>query len=326
MTLNITVTIPEDDIKAGSGPQYLAKAMETIGFTRGVSLPMPRTAAQTEDELRDKITAVLDGAEFETEAASEAAAEPVKRGRLYGGPEDGKARRTKAQMAEDKQIEELAAEMGVNTAALADVEASVALERLRSGNGSAEAKPNSSTGEERIDPTSAEDKAQDAADEAAEAQATAGDAPTLDDLRQAAGRFQKKHGMAAAMEIIPDLLGCGLHEVADADIPASIAKLDGYEAAGDAPKESTPEPEPFEAARADVIEAMLQYAEKFDGQREDMNAMPIMTEDRVKIFNAAFGPDVDGLSKVPDNAMAYGKAVMAFREATEKNPFGREAK
>ena len=46
MTMNITVTIPEEDIRAGAGAQYLARAMDTIGYVRASALSVssePRT-------------------------------------------------------------------------------------------------------------------------------------------------------------------------------------------------------------------------------------------------------------------------------------------
>ena len=129
--------------------------------------------------------------------------------------------------------------------------------------------------------------------------------------------------MATAMEVIPELLGCGLHEVPEDQIADAIKKLEAYKGDGADTKQDEA---PFVATKADVIAEMLNYAEKYDGEREDQSKMLNLTADRGKIFEAALGEGVDGLSKVPDAGEAYGKAVLAFREAIAKNPFNREVK
>ena len=321
MTMNITVTIPEDDIKAGAGAQYLAQAMDTIGFSRASALgfeskpegsAVPRAASEAD-------TAPTPDATSQNASQIDAAAASVSP-RAFGESEEGKARRNKDQMAEDKEIEELwpRDKNFIPT----DIPATQLLADLKAGKISAET-PNISTGGERIDPTSEEDKAQDAADEAAEVAANKSDALTLDDLRKAAGDFQKRFDMATAMEVIPELLGCGLHEVPEDQIADAIAKLEAYKGDGADTKQDEA---PFVATKADVIAEMLNYAEKYDGEREDQSKMLNLTADRGKIFEAALGEGVDGLSKVPDAGEAYGKAVLAFREAIAKNPFNREVK
>lgn len=334
MTMNITVTIPEDDIKAGAGAQYLARAMDTIGFSRASALgfeskpegsAVPPVCAKTGEEINkgDYVNASIspDGSATMEKAEAPKAAPPAEvNPRAFGESEEGKARRNKDQMAEDKEIEELwpRDKNFIPT----DIPATQLLADLKAGKISAET-PNISTGGERVDPASVEDKAQDAADEAAEVAANKSDALTLDDLRKAAGDFQKRFDMATAMEVIPELLGCGLHEVPEDQIADAIKKLEAYEGNGaDTKQEETP----FVATKADVIAEMLNYAEKYDGEREDQSKMLNLTADRGKIFEAALGEGVDGLSKVPDEGEAYGKAVLAFREAIAKNPFNREVK
>lgn len=324
MTMNITVTIPEDDIKAGAGAQYLARAMDTIGFSRASALgfeskpegsAVSRVASEANTAPTPDATS-QNAAQVEQTDAAAASISP----RAFGESEEGKARRNKDQMAEDKEIEELwpRDKNFIPT----DIPATQLLADLKAGKISAET-PNISTGGERIDPTTAEDKAQDAADEAAEVAANKSDELTLDDLRKAAGDFQKRFDMATAMEVIPELLGCGLHEVPEDQIAGAIKKLEAYEGNGVGAKQ---EEAPFVATKADVIAEMLNYAVKYDGEREDQSKMLNLTADRPKVFEAALGSGVDGLSKVPDEGEAYGKAVLAFREAIAKNPFNREVK
>ena len=119
--------------------------------------------------------------------------------RERGKPSPGKARRTKEEIAEDEAADR--------------ADASAAPE--------SDAPANISTGEERIDPTSPEDAAQDAADEAAEVEATRSAALTHDDVRQALGAYVKAFGMPAAMEDGPKLIG--FQKVSD--IPAEQGPL-----------------------------------------------------------------------------------------------------
>ena len=339
MTLKLEVTVPEDDIKSGDGARYLARAMEAIGFTRGVTLPVPNTGGSVTaldgeqvtkalqsgaDSVSPELAAQLDAAAAKTAGDTNSGAADPASTRAYGTSEEGRARRTKEQIADDKEIEELWT--GDKSFIPTHIPATDLLAGLKDGSikpTDTAPKANISTGEEHIDPTTAEEKAQDKADEQAEVDSTKGDKLTLDDLRKAAGDFSKRHGMAEAMEIIPDLLGCGLNEVPADEIADAIAKLEAY--GGEKPADK-PEEKPFTATKADVIEVMLQYADKFDGQRDDMTAMPVMTADRGKIFVAAMGEGIDGLSKMPDEPEAFGRVVLAFREALATNPFKREAK
>lgn len=112
-------------------------------------------------------------------AAEEAAAEQAEAPkRERGKPASGKARRTKEEIAEDEAADAADAAQAAP----------------------AEVQPNISTGEERIDPTTAEDAAQDAADEAAEAEVVKPKELTHDDVRAALQKYVTRFGMAAAME------------------------------------------------------------------------------------------------------------------------------
>lgn len=220
--------------------------------------------------------------------------------RVPGQPSPGKARRTKAEIAEDE------------AAAKANHDRVAAIkEDVLAG-----------AAEQQAAYDSPEDAAQDAADEAAETAATK-TGLTLDDLRHAAARYQKKFGMAAAVAGIPALLGCAMVDVPEAGLAAAIAKIDnaleGATPADGAAKEQVVETKP--ATKEDVQAAMLRYAARFDGQTTDFNAMPKTMEDAPRIFTLLFGEGVVKLSQVP--ADGYAKTVAAFDEAIAKNPFGR---
>jgi hypothetical protein len=314
MTLKIEVTIPEDDVKAGTAPQYLERAMSAIGFSRGVSLAMP-TVADTPEV--DNTAAAPEAKPTVADAPSEGADNTPARAFLR--PEDGKTRRTKAQIAEDNALEEKLRAKGLEPANYdgADPHEIEAL-----ADSTEPPKPAISTGEERIDPENPEDEAQDKADEKAEVEATR-DGLTLDDLRAAVGDFTKAHGMAATVEHIPAMLGCAVANVKPEDLEAAIAKVRA--ATAENAEASTAQAAPT-ATKEDVIEAMLSYAEKFDGQRDKPGEAKFMIEDRAKIFAAAFGDGEDGLSKIPDTPEGYGKAAAAFRAAIENDPYNRGAK
>lgn len=193
MTMKIEVTVPEAEIQSGAAAQYLAAAMSAIGFSRGVTLPMPAAAPTA---LKDAWAVASQGypelltgnapasppthaAPAEAEAMQ--AETPAKRER--GKPSQGRARRTKEEIAEDEAAD------------AADAAAPSVSE-----------KPMISTGEERIDPTTEADAAQDAADEAAEAKATKPAELTHDDVRAALQKYLTAFGTPAAMEDGPKVL------------------------------------------------------------------------------------------------------------------------
>ena len=174
MTMKIEVTIPEGEIQAGASAQYLARAMEAIGYSRGVSLPLPAVATPGCANLENYAAIAAEREEVAQAAAAEQAEAPK---RERGKPAPGKARRTKEEIAEDE-----AADAAEATAP------------------ATEAPSNISAGEERIDPATAEDAAQDAADEAAEAEVVKPKELTHDDVRAALQKYVTRFGMAAAME------------------------------------------------------------------------------------------------------------------------------
>lgn len=249
-------------------------------------------------------------------------------GRARGKPAPGRARRTKEEIAEDEAADKADA-----------VRAQAATEAGTQAESADDVKSAISTGDERVGPEdSAEDAAQDAADEAAE---TAADKTglTLDDLRKAAGEYQKKFGMAAAVADIPGIIGGPIVEVPAEGIADAIAKIEaatknktpaetrqtfvvpeGHQAVKDAEGRATGAVEPL-ATKDQLVAALKRYAKKFDGQDTDMNAMPATMEDGAKIFTLLFGEGVTKLSQVP--ADGYGRAIAGIDEAIQKNPFKR---
>lgn len=211
MTMKIEVTIPEEEVKAGAAAKYLGQAMLAIGFSREAAFARAAAKenvdAMVEREVGVPAEAIAEAMTAEGRAAAERGeltaenALPPKRER--GKPAPGRARRTKEEIAEDE-----AAEKAEASAAVADA-------------------PLISTGEERIDPTTAEDAAQDAADEAAEVAATPAKVLTHDDVRAALQRYVAAYGMPAAMEDGPKVFGMifgqGVAKVSD--IPTDQAAL-----------------------------------------------------------------------------------------------------
>jgi hypothetical protein len=188
--MRIEVTIPEEDIKAGASAQYLAQAMQAIGFSRGVTLPLPQAVSSP----------VVRGSE---EAV--ASAETFPEIRYFGQAALGRSRRTKAEITFDEEAADLLEEVGLTVAqfndalkkANGDWDAVMADLRASAKAKSADPTANISTGEERIDPET---------DVEAEAEAT--DEPlTHDDVRDALGDYAAKFGMPAAQKNGPGLMG-----------------------------------------------------------------------------------------------------------------------
>ena len=227
--------------------------------------------------------------------------------RERGKPSPGAKRRTKEEIAEDDAAEK--AEAGIPATEPQAI----------------------STGEERVGPDD-EAVAQDAADEADEAAATASEGPTHDDLRKALGKLGIKAGVEAVKP--GGLIGMTVDQVPQDQIAAVIAKIEA--AKGSAPETKAEEPAPAQAAAAPsypptrdgLMKAMLAYALKFDGTDDPTKAsaatMPATMEDAPKVFAMRFGEAVNSLSKVP--ADQYAQAIADIVEATEKNPFGRAVK
>lgn len=234
--------------------------------------------------------------------------------RVPGQPAPGRKRRTKEEVAEDDAY-------------------FAAQERQKAH----AVEPASTAAPSTIDP-------RDAADEARESAGvkTTGDL-TLEDLRNAVGRYAAAKGFPAAQADIPVLLGRPMIETPKDEIAAAIAKIDAALAGSDAggalfnqPEkaetalfEAAPEPkdEPVQATKADVIEAFKAYARKYDG-RDDVGPQttPIVLADGPRILQQTLGKDTINIASIPNNPLEYGKALTAINKALVENPFGRAPK
>lgn len=119
------------------------------------------------------------------------ASEP--QGRLYGQPSPGKARRNKAEMAEDEEIDALRAELGID---MPEGVATEILERFR-GHKAREAAQTEDEAPSNIS-TTPEDR-KEPADETPEA--------TREDVKAAMTKYVEKHGMDKAMTDLPKVMG-----------------------------------------------------------------------------------------------------------------------
>lgn len=315
MTIKIEIEVPSDLVLKGAGGMYLDKAAGALGWVRGVSFvsqtlrEMPETVAERaarEAAVDLKPTAqplaYSDHVEEDATQFSDAEIEANKPKRERGKPSPGASRRTKKEIAEDEAAD------------LADQAKQTAAEEA---NLTDDVKPAISTGGERISP---EDE-QDAADEAAETEKT-GLAP-IDVLRRLVGDYQKKHGMPAAVKLCQEggLIGKPIHELDDAGIEWAIKQMRGPVPA------KAEEPAPFEEpaalepkTKADLLEAMMRYADKYDGTRDQAKMVHVLA-DMPKVFMATFGDSVQKLSQVPEDK--YAEAVAAVEAAIEADPYGR---
>lgn len=171
---------------------------------------------------------------------------------------------------------------------------------------------------------SEEDAAQDEQDEAEESAANREDAElTLENVREAIGRYQKRFGNADAIKNIPALIGGAVIEIPRTQeaLQAAIDKIDAAVAAPgllDQP--------PREATREAVAEAVHLYGVKYDGARGDLAKMPNTVADMPKVLQAEFGRGVETLGKIKDDPTWWGRALTAIETATSDNPFKRVAR
>lgn len=291
MTIKIEIEVPSDLVLKGAGSMYLDQAAGALGWSRASNVSHVVTSEPAP-------AAIVEAAEQLQQAVDERNEAPK---RERGKPGEGRARRTKAEIAEDEAADAADAQLQAD-AKEADLTDDV--------------KPAISTGENRVGP----DDAQDAADEAAETEKT-GLAP-IDVLRRLVGDYQKKHGMPAAVKLCQDggLIGKPINELDDAGTEAAIAAMQGGSAPAKAEEKAEPEAPVTPKTRDDLVEAMMRYADKFDGTREQAK-MKFTLTDCPLIFVDTFGPDVQKLSQVP--ADGYGRAVAAIEAAIEADPYGR---
>ena len=187
MTARINIHI-EADSAAEARQQMIGLLGDSYkidtGWRDSVSAVAVASAQAAAEAMEDAANEVLpdEGPNYAAmKAAHDAATEAPKRER--GKPAPGRARRTKEEIAEDEAADK------------AEASAPATGET-----------PLISTGEERIDPITAEDAAQDAADEAAEVEATKEPELTHDDVRAALQKYLTAYGTPAAMEDGPKVL------------------------------------------------------------------------------------------------------------------------
>lgn len=194
MTLKIEVEVPFDMVSGDNANAYLRRALSAIGYepkhvniTRQQHSAEPQAGSSVGSYAEDRYQAVVNSAgspvgdklpERASDGVGDAVGAEVGTTRKRGEPAPGKARRTKAEIAEDEAAEPTTA--------------------------------NISTGEERVDPAhadGAETVAQDAADEAAEVEAERDPkAPlTREDVGNAISEYVKKFGMPAVQEDGPKI-------------------------------------------------------------------------------------------------------------------------
>jgi hypothetical protein len=254
--------------------------------------------AKTTNPLADELSAL------ERPEDLKAPTQPEGSTRVPGQPSPGKKRRTKEEVAEDYAYMAKAIPGSSETT----VFPAAAI----------------STGEERIDP---ETEAQDAADEAAETAARKGDEPTINDLRNAALRYQEWFGVKAAVDNMRGIIGCAIAEVKPEGIADAISRVEaaisGLTVIG-VPNGKAAEA-PATATKEDAYAAAAVYGKKFDGV-EDPAQMIITREDVSKLLQRMFGGDAKSFGTMPQSPESFGKAVAAINAAVRDNPFQREAR
>jgi len=170
---------------------------------------------------------------------------------------------------------------------------------------------------------------QDMADEAAEA---ASDTLTHDDVRAAVGEYTRKFGIVAAQKAIPALLGMPIAEIPNdqESLRAAIAAIkddmlevkkaaDIVASAGLFADETPPAPMK-EVTEADVRDALMAYAAKYDVDDKMANTLI----DGPDILKKTFGPTVSALRLVPKDQVSLRKAYDAINDATDNNWYNRK--
>ena len=140
---------------------------------------------------------------------------------------------------------------------------------------------------------------------------------THDDLRAVVGEFTKVYGIAKAQKMIPVILSCAIVEVPEEGIQEAIDKF----RAEIADVEDEPEDNVTFANEADVREALMAYAKKYDG---DDAKLTNTLADGPKILTEEFGPEVTAIRLIPKDPKFYGRALNAINNAINLNPYKRD--
>ncbi|AKR54365.1 hypothetical protein XM25_00805 [Devosia sp. H5989] len=209
--MKIEVDVPFEAVNGNRAGTYLSHALSAIGFVRSdLPLHVPAPSVLTGS---GSTQAVEGTGTSEVSHSSQADAATAAPQRERGKPAQGRARRTKEEIAEDEAAE--AADAAVKAAG-EETGAVVADRQI------------SSSPEDRVDPDNDADAAQDAADEAAETaqqKAASGKAQTLDDVRAALGKYVKAYGMAAAQEDGPKVIALVLGKKHSPEAPCKISDI-----------------------------------------------------------------------------------------------------
>ncbi len=184
--------------------------------------------------------------------------------------------------------------------------------------------------ESEIDPEIA---TQDAADEAAEAAKTE-EAPRTT-LQRAIAAYVKKFGAAVATSEMQKILGKPSRDLTDVEIPDAVTRLtaamnvEPESTAKFTPVETAPAETPIDPASVtieDVRAEMMKYGVKYDGT-SDPKKMKFTAEDMPWVLQHAFSIGVVSPERIPKNEKhGYYKALLAIRDAIEKNPRNRMLK
>lgn len=179
----------------------------------------------TVHEKCETLMGVQEQAEVEEKSSDDTSTEEPKErtgssARKYGESDWDKARRTKEQMATDKEIEELASALSV------EIDKTVPADRLvmelREKSAAGESKANiSASPEDRKDPT----------EEAKTGEILDDKEYTIEDAREALGRYAEKYGMAMCQKEGPKLLGATKLSEIPATSEAYKAAVDNLNAA-----------------------------------------------------------------------------------------------
>lgn len=205
MTLKIEVEVPYDLVVNDQARRYLDRAMSAVGYVREAS-PARESGPNVEPRVAGSDLSACPAPQPEPDQSrTGAGSEPeAPQFRERNRPGEGRARRTKEEIAEDKALDAAAGEAGVSDGTVDEMleqygHATTIAKLKELAAEKAEPRNISASPEDRVNP---EDEAQDKADEAAEVEAARDpeNPLTVDDLRSVMGKYVEAHGMPATQE------------------------------------------------------------------------------------------------------------------------------